>query len=325
MSIDLIQKVISKIKNPKINSIAIVMHDKPDGDCIGSAVALESALKLFGKKNVDLIIHDKVNSKFSSIVGEDRVERYFYPPDGKKYDLLFMVDFSNPNRTIYNVKRLSKYIIVLDHHIYNNPFGDMYVCQNTSATGIIVYNIVKKLVPITPLIATSLYLSIRSDTSSFKNPNTDDVSHYVAGKLISLGASIETINNIYDTKSKEFVVLLGKTMQFVQYDEKYNIGYLIVHRKTIKSSKVADEEVNLLIDQIRGISGVDVAYLFVEGISNIRISARSKNTPVNKILAYFGGGGHPKASGCAIDGADMIDVVNSVLDKTREYIDSLKQ
>lgn len=298
------------------------MHNKPDGDCLGSAVALEEALKMLGKK-VDLIIQDKINEKFSSIVGENRVNKIFLPSNGKKYDLLFMVDFSNPNRASVNVRGLAKYIIVLDHHINNRKFGDIYLNENVSATGILVYRIIKSLVPITPKIANCIYLSVRSDTSSFKNPNTDSLSHLVASQLLNWGASIELINNIYDSRSKEFVILMGETLSSIEIDEKYKVVYLVVSRSAIKSSGVLDEEVSFLIDQIRGIKDIDIAYLFVEGISNVRISARSKKIPIDSILRFFGGGGHPKAAGCAIEGEDILNVVDRVLAKTREHIDFL--
>lgn len=321
MDENLFKKIIRKVQNKSVRSIAIVMHNKPDGDCIGSAVALEESLKMIGKHTVDLIIHEKINQKFSSIIGEKRVNRIIKSPEGRKYDLLFMIDFSNPNRTSVDVKKISKYIIVIDHHINNKSFGDICLIENVSATGILIYNIIKKITPITPSIANAIYLSIRSDTGSFKNPNTDSLSHYIASKMLHFGASIETINNIYETRTKEFVHLMGLSLSHVQYDEKYKIAYLIVLRKTIKSSNVLDEEVSFLIDQIRGIKDIDIVYLFVEGIKNIRISARSKKTPVNHIMSYFGGGGHEKASGCAIDDQDIFDTAQKVINKTKEFID----
>jgi phosphoesterase RecJ-like protein len=323
MALDLIQKIIKKIKNTNVKSVAIVMHNKPDGDCIGSAVALEESLKILGKKTVDLIIHEKINERFSPIIGENRVNRIINAPQGRKYDILFMVDFSNPYRTSVDVKRLAKYIVVLDHHVGSKKFGDIYLNESVSATGVIVYNIVKNMTPLTPKIANALYLSIRSDTSSFKNPNTDSFSHYVASKLLTLGANIDTINNIYESRSREFVNLMGLSLSEVQYDDKYNVAYLVVLRDTIRLSKVLEEEVSFLIDQIRGIKGIDIVYLFVEGIDNVRISARSKYTPVNEIMSYFGGGGHIKASGCAVDGEDIFDVVKKVMSKTKDFINSL--
>lgn len=319
-------EVIKKIKDRSTKSIAIVMHNKPDGDAIGSAIALEQALKNYGKKIVDLLIYDKIHERYAPIVGENRVNKIITPPEGRKYDLLIMVDFSDPYRTKFDVKRLAKFIIVLDHHIYNEPFGDLYVCEKVAATGILIYKIIKSLTPITPSIANSLYLAVRSDTGSFKNSNTDSKAHQIVSELLVYGAEIDVINNIYDSRNLSFVKLMGNTLSNVKFDKKNKIVYLSVTRANIKVSGANDDEVSLLIDQIRNIKDCDITFLFIEGINNVRISSRSKISPVNKILEHFGGGGHPRAAGCAIEGLCIEEVVMKVLDYTREFLnDSSKQ
>lgn len=313
-------EVVRKIKDKNTRSIAIVMHDKPDGDAIGSAVALEQALKNMGKKVVDLIIHDKVHERFAPIIGQNRVNRIIKPPEGRRYDVLIMVDLSNPDRTIANLRKLAKYIIVLDHHVSNKPFGDLYVCEKVAATAILIYKIIKPMTPITPSIANSLYLGIRSDTGSFKNANTDSKAHQITSELLVYGADVELINTIYDNRSLSFVRLMGVTLSEVVFDKKDKIAHLVVTRDKVKLSGANDEEVSLLIDQIRGIKDCDVALLFVEGINNVRISSRSRVSPVNKILEHFGGGGHPKAAGCAIEGFCIEDVVEKVVSYAKQCI-----
>jgi phosphoesterase RecJ-like protein len=322
MAKNLIQIAAEKLMDKKNRDIAIVMHDKPDGDAIGSAVALEEALKKIGKRNVDLIIHNKINSRFSPVLGENRVNKVLIPRFSKKYDILIMVDFSDPNRTVDNVRCLSNYIMVLDHHIFNKPFGDLYICKKVAATGVLVYELIKMITNFNSIMANALYLTIRSDTSSFRNPNTDSKSHFIASRLIDYGASIEKINSIYETRDVSFIYLMGNTLSNVKIDKKYRIAYLSVKRENVKKSGCLDEDVSFLIDVIRGIKDTDITFLFMEGIGNIRVSARSKSTPVNNILSNFSGGGHSKAAGCAIDNVSLEEAVNLVLKKTRDYIDS---
>lgn len=319
MSYQLKQQIISKIKDKKNRNIAIVMHNKPDGDSIGSAIALEEALITIGKK-VDLIIHNKISDRYASIIGKNRVNKIFLPNEGKRYDLLIMLDFSDPNRTIDNLRRLSKTIIVIDHHIYTKPYGDIHLCENVSSTGIIVYSIIKKLTAITNSIATSIYLTIVADTLNFRNSNVDQKTHRVAAELIENGACLNTINEIMDGKALSFIHLMGQTLRDVQFDKNYKITYLAVTRDKVKAAKSSDEDVLLLIDQIRNIKNSDITFLFIEGISNVRISARSIKTPVNEILNHFGGGGHEKAAGCAIEDKSIDEVVEEVLDFTRKFI-----
>lgn len=319
-----IQAAIDKINSEEIRSVAIVMHNKPDGDSIGSAVALEEMLIAIGKK-VDLVIHNKISRNFAPIIGEHRVERIISPPMGKLYDLLIMVDFSDINRTIRGVERMAKFTIVIDHHTQNTPYGDIYICENYSSTGIIVFKIIEQIMPISVSMANALYMTIVADTNNFKNNNTEYVSHEVAGKLMLIGVDINRINGIFEDKSLEFMNLMGLTFCEIKFDRKYKITYLIVTREDILNSKVKGEEVVRLIDEIRWVKDGDITLLFVEGIRNVRISARSKSTPVNKILEKFGGGGHPKAAGCAIDDADVYKTADSVLAYTRKQIDKMSQ
>lgn len=318
-----LQKVVEKILDKDIKSIAIVMHNKPDGDALGSGVALEEMLKNIGKK-VDLIIHDKLSQKFAPIVGRHRVNKTFVPSFGKVYDLLIMVDFSDPSRTVRNIEKLSKFTIVLDHHRTNQSYGDLHYYENCSATGMIVYKIIEMIDKITPKIATAIYMAVVTDTNNFRNNNTNNETHDIASKLLSAGADIKLINSIIDGKSLGFIKLMGHTFRDIKYDHQYKITYLIVKRDKVKFSGATGEDVVRLIEEIRYINDSDITFLFIEGISNIRISARSKITPVDNILKHFGGGGHTYASGCAVDGANMNAVVRDVLEHTKFLIDSKK-
>ncbi|AEO93519.1 DHH phosphoesterase [Bacillus phage G] len=319
-----IDKFVNKVLEKEINDIAIVMHNKPDGDSLGSSVALEESLLRLGKK-VDLIIHNKIPKKYKSIVGKNRVNRKILPSFGKHYDLLIMVDFSDPTRTVNNVENLSNFIVVLDHHIANLPYGDLYICEDCSATGMLVYKIIEKIDKITPTIATAIYLSIIADTNNFRNQNTTSETLALSSKLLSFGANIEVVNSIMDDKSLAYMKLIGLTFKDIEYDANYKITYLVITRDKIKASGATGEEVSSLIDQIRWVKDSDITFLFIEGISNVRISARSNKTPVNDILKNFGGGGHRNAAGCAINGAFIHTVVYDVLKYSKGYIDNVKK
>lgn len=324
MSQNLIDLVVNKLLDKKVKNVAIVMHNKPDGDSIGSSIALEEALKNIGKK-VDLIIHNKIPQRFAPIVGEHRVNKKILPPFGKTYDLLIMVDFSDPNRTIDGIERLANFKIVLDHHISGKPYGDLYVCENCSATGMIVFKIIEKICEITPTIANAIYMAVITDTNSFKNNNTNSETHDFAAKLLGYGVDVQFVHSIFEDRMLSFFKLMGYTFRDIKYDPNYCITYLVVTRDKIKASGATGEEVASLIDQIKWVKGGDITFLFIEGVKNVRISARSKYTPVNKILEKFGGGGHTNAAGCAIEGAHIHNVVYDVLKYTRQYVNERNQ
>jgi phosphoesterase RecJ-like protein len=318
-----LKKIVDKLQDEQVDTVAIVMHNKPDGDSIGSAIALEEVLIGLDKK-VDLIIHNKIPSRFAPIVGENRVDKVMLPKKGKKYDLLIMVDFADPERTIKGVRYLAKFVIVLDHHQSSKQFGNLYLCKDEAATGIIVYDIISRITKITPKIANAIYMSIVSDTTGFRNGATNQKAHLISAKMLSFGANIDIVNSIFDSKTLSYMMLIGEVMTDIEFDNDYKICYLVVTRDKIDASGATGEEVASLIEQIRWVKNAEIAYLFIEGIHNVRISARSKTTPVNKILEYFGGGGHMLAAGCAVDGGYIHTVSHEVLSYTRKFIDNNK-
>lgn len=274
-------------------------------------------------KNVDIILQNRVSSCYSNIIGENRVNKIFIPPQGRIYDLVILVDCSDPNRTIDNIRKMAKFVICIDHHYGARPFGNLYYYEKAASTGIIIYNIIKRLVPITEDIANALYLTIRSDTGSFKNNNTDFRAHEVAAELIFKGANINLVNEIYENKSLSLIKLLGNTLANTYFDPQYKIAYLTVSQEQIKLSNSNYEEATMLIDYIRGINDSDITFLFIESHDGIKIKARSKYTNVSEILSYFNGGGHLTAAGAVIYN-DIYSAVELILCYTKEYINKTK-
>ena len=107
MSLEIRRLIVKTILDKNIKTIAIAMHNSPDGDSIGSAIAFEKALSKIGKK-VDVLIHNKISDHYAPIVGNHRVNKIFTPSHGKVYDLLFIVDCADPDRTVDNVKKIAK-------------------------------------------------------------------------------------------------------------------------------------------------------------------------------------------------------------------------
>jgi phosphoesterase RecJ-like protein len=324
MSYEVRKQVISKILDNRNRNIGIVMHNSPDGDCIGSAVALENCL-LKLNKHVDLIIQNRIPIEYSKIIGENRVNKIFIPQN-KYYDVVFLVDCADPERTIDNVSNMARCLITIDHHYGVKPFGDIYLYEHEAATGIIIYKIIKSLSPIDADIANALYLTIRSDTNSFKNNNTDSKAHEIASELLFKGANLQLINDIYDNKTLSLLRLMGYSFANIYYDRQYKIVYLIIRMDQIKKAQSNYEEASMLIDYIRGINDVEIAFLFLESSDdNVRIKARSKSVNVSEIMSQFDGGGHPTAAGTMIYCDDIYKVVENVILCAKKYIDKINK
>lgn len=315
MSLEIRKNIIKLIKSKYVKNIAIIMHDNPDGDCIGSAVALEEALKK-NNKRVDIVLQTKIPKKFSPIIGDNRVEKYFFPHNEKRYDLAFVLDVSDFNRTFYDIKYMANKIVIIDHHLVNKtPKVDFYLNENDSSTGITVYKLIKQLTPITKTIATAIYLTIRDDTGNFKNANTTSQAFLIASELMLNGADVQLINSIYDYKSLSYINLLTNVLNNIKINKEYKLLHLIISKNDIKMSNSNMKEAGLVIDLLKTVENIDVCLLFIEGNSNITIKARSKEYNVNSIMSELGGGGHKNASACVIPSDDIYITRDNVIKK----------
>lgn len=320
MSLQIRKDIIRLIKSKFIKNIAIVMHNNPDGDCIGSAVALEEALKRNGKK-VDIIVQTKIARKFAPIIGQNRVDKFIIPYEEKRYDLTFVLDVADFNRTYYDIKYKSNKIVIIDHHLNENiPKVDYYLNENDASTGITVYKLIKQLSPITETIATAIYLTIRDDTGNFKNSNTTSQTMAFASELLLHNANIQTVNSIFDYKTPTYIKLLGTVLKNVKIDTNNKIAYLIVSKSDINESRSNAKEAGLIIDLLKTIEGINIALLFIETTNNVTVKARSKDFNVNNVITELGGGGHKCAAACILPSDDIYMTKERVVKRFIEEI-----
>lgn len=313
---NLVHEIANKIKGSE--SILIAMHDGYDADCIGSGFALKMALSTMNK-NVDIMLQNKVSPMYSKIIGSENVNRISMP--NKFYDLLIIVDSSTIDRISINLNQFSKFTIVIDHHQGFDSYGDMYLCEPLSSTGMIIHKLIKELnITIDKYIATCLYLTIVGDTNNFRNNNVNYYTHEITTDLIKSGANMKYVNNIFEKTSLSMIRLLGDVLSDIHYDKKYKICYLMVKNEHIKRTGSSYEEAAKLIEYIRNVEDCDIAFLFLQNKNGVRVKARSKTKNVNEIMKHFNGGGHIFAAGAEIYGSDPYSIINRVLLVTKEYL-----
>ena len=274
-------------------------HVSPDGDALGSTLALKLALEKAGKK-VTLLVDDDVPTAFGFL---PQIDTFAKPAEGKvlEADLLVVLDASSLDRIGKVADAVKAQAIVnIDHHISNTQFADyLYLNTEAAATAEILCSLVEKL-GITPYkdLATCLYTGIYTDCGSFRFGNTTPVTMRAAAKLLEYGAKPNEISDALGTHTRANIEMLGKVLQTLTF---YNGGAV----STIEiNSDLYDKNVNTdnFIGFARYIEGVDVAVLFkaVEP-DKTRVSMRSQNTDVAEIALSFGGGGHIRAAGCTVE------------------------
>jgi len=303
----ILDKIIEQINSSR--RLCVVGHVRPDGDCIGSQLAVTLALRALGK-NVVCWNQDPVPDKYAFLDPDKLVQA---PRRGQQFDTVIATDCASYERLGKTGKVITqrKLLINIDHHLSNTRYGDMnWISAREASSGELIYRLLKVAGwKITPQIADCLFTAVSTDTGSFQYSTTKPVTYHTAGELVKLGANLELIcDEVYQSYPLSRVRLLRHVYnKFVLTDEN-QIAYLWLKQKDFARTGADRSETEGLIDHIRAIAPVVVAIVFEEIEPDVtRISLRSKDSKinVNEIAAIFGGGGHSAAAGARIVGSPM--------------------
>lgn len=290
----------------RAGKIALCGHVMPDGDCLGAMLALGLALRQMGKRVV-FYSPDPVPEMYGFLPGVHEVQVEIN--EQLPLELFISVDCSVPDRLGHFKELLDRAgrVVVIDHHAGSVAFGNVYLnCPAFAAAGEIVYELLTMLpVVIDKDIATCLYVAMATDTGSFRYDNTSYRTHLRAAELLKLGFPVARINKLlYEEKPLISLQVLGAALQTLGISKCGRVAWMSMQRATLHSLNATDEHVDGIINYPRMIRGVELALFFRElEDEKYKVSLRSKYyLDVNKLAACFGGGGHPRAAGCVVNG-----------------------
>lgn len=309
--------LIKKIESA--TRIGLVAHVRPDGDAIGSLVALGRALQMQGKE-VFVFVEEHISESLQFI---DAQGLCVCPPqEPVKLDIAIALDCANKPRLGQQCLRgLSKvaFWINIDHHITNTGYGDLhYIDGQAAATGEIIYDLIREAsYPIDSVIRDALYVAISTDTGSFQFANTTQKTLQIAAELVAQGVDVASINQkIYANYPLRRIYLLKSLLDSLVLIAQNRIAYWTLTKETKEELHMQPDDCEGLINTIRSIQGVEIAIFFDELLDGtIRVSLRS-HTPqynVSHIAAEYGGGGHACAAGIRLEGVSLQDALQKVL------------
>jgi phosphoesterase RecJ-like protein len=315
-----LEQIADVIKKQK--EIALVSHIIPDGDAIGSALALGLALQNLGQK-VQILNPDGVPKIYTFLPGSDLLSTKFTIIP-KTIILLDCSDIDRIGPLKYSLSKEDQ-IINIDHHISNTFFGSLnFVDTSASATGEVVYKLIKHLdTEITSEIATCLYTAIVTDTGSFQYENTTDETHLIASKLLSLGTDLSVIRRfLWESVPLKSIQLLAETLKTLEIGCQGKIAWISLPFETYHQYGVNAEYIEGLVNYPKSIEGVEIGIFFKEiEPGKIKISLRSKTKiDVNKLAQKFGGGGHKRAAGCILE-TPLRNAIDTVVIKAKGFFD----
>lgn len=295
------RQVVERIRAGR--NFLITSHRNPDGDAIGSSLALQGLLRKLGK-SARVIVRDPFGKPLRNIPGADAVTIADRLPNDypKAYDGLFTMECPDHERTGFPV--LPGPVVNIDHHSGNTLYGEVnYVDLDAPAVGEMVMQLNRYLgVPLDREIAIAIYVSLASDTGFFRYTNTNLRAFDAARELVRAGVEPGQVSLwINESVSPGAIKLLGLCLATLEVMADGKIATIEMPRRFVTEAGATPEDSEGIVNYGRSIDGVLVSVLLKEADGGCRISLRAKpGVDVYAVASRFGGGGHKAASGCFI-------------------------
>lgn len=310
------------------NTIAVCAHTSPDGDALGSELALAEILRTrWQDKEVVTLLADNADVPriYRFLTGADQLVRPDEYDDAP--DLFIAVDLSAPQRlgVAREICERASHTAVLDHHPCESPVGEACVIRTSAAAaGVIIAEFATYLgVVLTRTMAQNLMCALMTDTGRFQYQNTDAEAFETASLLVSCGADPSEVSlNVYQSFRLQFLHLKSLVMGRITTFEKGKIAYSYATRNDLERTGADLDESDGLIDVVRSVEGSEVA-LFLKMVpgDKVRGNLRAKgNHDVSQVARIMGGGGHRAAAGFTYEG-DIDEALAAVLPHLKRLVD----
>ena len=308
-------------------TVLVATHVHPDGDAIGSQMALAHYLRQSGMR-VILINRDPTPPYFKFLDPAEEILIYdekIHNPVIAEVDGCIVVDVSDWERLGGIGARLRQYQVPLaciDHHIPGDDMGEVHVCmQEASSTGEMLYDFfIDCGARWTPEMVDAVYACIMTDTGSFRFTNTTAKTHLVAADLLQRGAQYRAIyEQVYESNSRQRTLLKARLLETMQFACDDRIAYFVLSQKLLQETGAELWETEGFSELPRHIARVEVSLMFTETkAGRTKVSFRSKGrVAINGMAALFGGGGHKFASGATL-AMDLDQAVEMVVREARK-------
>ncbi len=311
------QNVIAAVRGN--DDFLLASHIGPEGDALGSQIALAMALEQAGKKTT-LYNRDGVPYFYEFLPGHEMLRTSLEGLDTESMTLL-LLDCNTPERAALDGVNF-KFAVVIDHHQTGNDFGDArWVEPRAPATGLMVFELIRALgAEMTREMATNLYAAIAIDTGTFRYSNTSPESLRAAADLVEAGAEPSLVAQmLYESWSTNRFKLLCMAMGGVEIND--GVAFTTVTQEMFRKTGTTSEDTEEFANQARTMGDIKVS-VFVRELpdGSWKVSLRSKGAyNVAKVAEGFGGGGHINAAGCRIEG-DLASVKKKLIEAIREIL-----
>lgn len=303
-------------------SVIIGSHLNPDGDALGSSLAVSHYLDSIGVQN-EVVNHHTPPRNLEFLPGVDRVRQ---EPSHRDHDLAIVLDLDSVERLGRHQDYFNQIptMILVDHHVPHDKPGDLRLVDTaSSATCQILSELFVELgAEINASMATCLLAGIVTDTGSFRFRNTNPQSLHLAAMLLERGGNLAQIaEEVYGRMPLEGTRLRGKVLSSMQLESKNRLAYAVVSYDDFQQTGTTDEDTEGFVNDLLAISTVEIAALLREAKpGKTRVSIRSRQGyDVAAVARIFGGGGHKNAAGCTFE-TPIDEVVPLLVDELKKCL-----
>ena len=311
-----------------IETMGIAGHIRPDGDAVGSTMALYLYVKKYHPEIHADVYLDHPNPVFQQIDRIDEIKTSVDEPE-KIYDLFVACDVSSQERISVGGELFAnaKKTVCIDHHISNTGFADInHICGEIGSCCEVLYKLFD-FEKVTCDIATALYTGMIHDTGVFQYPNTTAETLRIAAALVETGVPFSRIiEESFYQKTYVQNQVMGRVLaeSIMMMEGKCIVGYL--RRRDLIFYGVTGTDLDGVVSQLRYTKGIEVAmFLYETAPQTFKVSLRSTGRlDVSKVASYFGGGGHEAAAGCEMEGS-VHDAINNITAQISRQLDELER
>lgn len=319
---------LSELRTKILNTpypIIITTHQNPDGDGIGSQIALGYCLKKIGKE-VILVNQDRTPNHFRFMEQYEKIKSINEIMDPPNKALVIMVDLNDIDSSGQEIRNLltplqEKEIFFLNHHTpkYFEPDCSYIVFESASSTGEIIYRFITEdlKIPLDKATAECIYTAIISDTRSFRYSRTTSYSHQIAADILDYGIQAEKIQlEVFGSNDIRQIHALGTTLENTRISENGKIAYTHIPLDVMIKNKIEASDTKGFINHLLTIKGIEIAVLLRQDEKEkIKVSIRSKgNYPIYDVAEELGGGGH-KFAASFISNMPLDTLTKRIIDK----------
>jgi len=326
--------IVSLINNNQ--EFILTSHVNPDGDSIGSEIALQLYLKSLGK-NAGILNYSPTPDNYTFLDKECVIEQF----DEAKHkdrilnaDVIFILDTNEFQR----VRTLAPYIqaskakkILIDHHLGFNPeqFDEYIVDTDSPATGEMLYRFFKEIEAseggkkvITRDMALALYTAIMTDTGSFKFNRTDEETHTIIADLLTYGLHpYDIYSEVYNNATLGRLHLLGRFLNNVTLMYEGKLAYSVLLQKDFEETETDEYAIEGFSSHLMSLETAELGIVMTQTKRGVKLSFRSKDKVFsNELAKEFDGGGHKNASGAFVPGGDIKKLEKEVTEKAEKYL-----